>query len=274
MNVDFGLISSLKNLEQLNIINQEKYIIISFDPKGDKVIYPFLYRLNAYIFLIPEETISLVRYDEAYYVGEVGSCYPANPNVLQGISLETRARFKGIIVDTDYFEALKEKNGYKDIEYTSSFLINQSVVSDIYRFIETKDDSIIENLLNLFITTGLNNQEDRRKESSKYYLNIAKSIQYMMDNYQNPNLTIEEVSAQTNYAYTYFIKAFKKYIGDTPINHLNKIRISKAKELMKNKNLSIDEISRLTGYNNPSSLTEAFKRIMKMTPLKYRKKYL
>ena len=76
------------------------------------------------------------------------------------------------------------------------------------------------------------------------------------------------------YKNTYFTKAFVKFMGETPIYYLNRLRISKAKELMKNNDLSLDEISSSVGYRNSSSFTEAFKRIIGILPKEYRKKYL
>ena len=74
--------------------------------------------------------------------------------------------------------------------------------------------------------------------------------------------------------YTYFTKVFKKFMNDTPINHLNKLRLSRAKELMRDESLSLEEIALMSGYKNNSSFTESFKRLIGMNPLVYRKKYL
>ena len=70
------------------------------------------------------------------------------------------------------------------------------------------------------------------------------------------------------------IKAFKKYMHDTPIMHLNKRRISDAKALLKDKNLQLMDIATAVGYKNLSTFTEAFKRCMGLLPSEYRKKYI
>ena len=63
-------------------------------------------------------------------------------------------------------------------------------------------------------------------------------------------------------------------MNDTPIMHLNKRRISQAKTLLNNEELSLSDIANKCGYKNLSTFTEAFKRVMGMLPSEYRKKYL
>ncbi|MBO5577579.1 MAG: helix-turn-helix domain-containing protein [Bacilli bacterium] len=56
--------------------------------------------------------------------------------------------------------------------------------------------------------------------------------------------------------------------------HLNKMRISQAKVFFENSDLTIQEIAHKVGYKNISTFTEAFKRVMGMTPNYYRKKFM
>ena len=62
-------------------------------------------------------------------------------------------------------------------------------------------------------------------------------------------------------------------MNDSPVVHLNKLRLSEAKELFKNKELTLGEIATKVGYKNLSTFTEAFKSIVGMKPKKYRDKY-
>ena len=97
---------------------------------------------------------------------------------------------------------------------------------------------------------------------------------YIEDNYNDPELTIDKLANYSGYSLAYFTKAFKKYMHDTPIMHLNKRRISEAKMLLNNKDLELKDIAQKVGYKNLSTFTEAFKRIMGMVPSDYRNKYL
>jgi AraC family transcriptional regulator of arabinose operon len=88
----------------------------------------------------------------------------------------------------------------------------------------------------------------------------------MFENFRDPNLTIAKLADISGYSPAYFSRAFKAYMNDAPIVHLNKLRLSEARALFKNKDLTIGQISEMVGYNNMSTFTEAFKNILGMKP--------
>lgn len=67
---------------------------------------------------------------------------------------------------------------------------------------------------------------------------------------------------------------FKKITGYNFKKYLILVRLSKAKELLKNTNLSISEISRKIGYSSESLFIRIFKKYENMTPSSYRNLYL
>jgi YesN/AraC family two-component response regulator len=64
---------------------------------------------------------------------------------------------------------------------------------------------------------------------------------------------------------------FKEYFNTSPQNYLINFRINKACNLMKNPNLSIGEISRSVGYDDPFLFSKMFKKIKGIPPRIYRK---
>ena len=103
---------------------------------------------------------------------------------------------------------------------------------------------------------------------------MKQILLYIEDNYKDPELNIAKIAEYSGYSLAYFTKAFKKYMHDTPIMHLNKRRISDAKALLKDKNLQLMDIATAVGYKNLSTFTEAFKRCMGLLPSEYRSKYI
>lgn len=67
-----------------------------------------------------------------------------------------------------------------------------------------------------------------------------------------------------------FIRSFRNAIQLPPGKYIGKLRISKAKELLANTNLTINEISGLIGYNDPFYFSKAFKKSTNTTPTSYR----
>jgi AraC-like DNA-binding protein len=256
-------------------INTTKYISIAeFKASEKNELKPFKHSHDAYEFIIPFDLIPLLEYDQALYIGEVGYCYPVNPNVEHGVSFDLNSNLVSIAVDKEYLDNLKEELHFRGKYFYSRFLISKDLLTLLEQYLIVRDQALLKDIVRILVKDGLKEKHDTRKPKSSYFTNMKKSIVYMLENYTNPDLTIEEVSAQSNYSYTYFTKAFKKYMNDTPINHLNRIRLSKAKQLMKDRSLSLTDVYTRSGFKTQSNFTMAFKRIVGINPLEYRKKYI
>lgn len=97
-----------------------------------------------------------------------------------------------------------------------------------------------------------------------------KSIQYMESHYVE-QISIATLAKLENYNPTYYIGWFKSKTGMTPNDYLNKLRLTKAKELLINTQYRIIDIALQTGYANGSSFARAFRLSEGMSPQKYRK---
>ncbi|WP_409344978.1 helix-turn-helix domain-containing protein [Paenibacillus sp. MBLB4367] len=66
---------------------------------------------------------------------------------------------------------------------------------------------------------------------------------------------------------------FQDEFGTTPIKYLTALRIEKAKKLLVETNLTLDQISECCGYQNGFYLSRVFKRSCSVTPKQYRKEH-
>lgn len=107
--------------------------------------------------------------------------------------------------------------------------------------------------------------------NSKHYDSpcINRAIEYIHENYAN-NISIEDIADMLNINKCYFCSTFKKETGFTFINYLNNYKIEKSKELLKDPNLSLLDISVAVGFNNQSYYSTVFKKISGQTPLEFR----
>ncbi|MDE5864523.1 MAG: AraC family transcriptional regulator, partial [Lachnospiraceae bacterium] len=64
---------------------------------------------------------------------------------------------------------------------------------------------------------------------------------------------------------------FKKYFNTTPLQYINDVRLTHAKELLHTTNLQINEISYRVGFENVNSFIQLFKKQIGTTPAAYRK---
>lgn len=83
--------------------------------------------------------------------------------------------------------------------------------------------------------------------------------------------TLTEITRMTGYSYSRFAYLFKKHVGISFKEYVTNVKMEYAKELLKNSELSILEISSLLGYDSLSHLYHIFKRLYGYTPNDYRK---
>ena len=88
--------------------------------------------------------------------------------------------------------------------------------------------------------------------------------------YNNINLNISHIANELELNSTYISRVFAANTGDGLLNYINKYRVEKAKELLKNPDLVIETIAAMTGFNNGNSFIRVFKKYELITPGQYR----
>ncbi|MBC2396172.1 AraC family transcriptional regulator [Clostridium tetanomorphum] len=87
-----------------------------------------------------------------------------------------------------------------------------------------------------------------------------------------PNiLSVKELACNLNISIYKLQEEFKNITGYTVYEYIKKLKIEKAKDLLKNTDMSMLQIANEIGYENPSKFASAFKEYNKITPLKYKK---
>lgn len=101
---------------------------------------------------------------------------------------------------------------------------------------------------------------------------IQSILEYMHQNFAN-KLTNSNLAKLVNMSESHFIRLFKKETGTSPIEYLVKLRIEKAKKLLKSNTKNITEISLQCGFNSPSHFSSSFLKHEKTTPSEYQNMY-
>lgn len=104
---------------------------------------------------------------------------------------------------------------------------------------------------------------------SKY---MTAAINYIRDHFSE-QLTLEQVAQELNISRSYLALIFKKETSLTFSTWLRKYRIGKAKELLKNTNMSQDDICTEVGIYDSSYLCRLFKEYEHLSPDEYRKNW-
>ena len=83
---------------------------------------------------------------------------------------------------------------------------------------------------------------------------------------------LEEVAEYVSYSPAYFSHIFRDETGTTFRQYLNALRVEKGKQLLLSTDLTVTEISSLTGFNDQSYFCKIFRKITGVTPDRYRKR--
>lgn len=69
------------------------------------------------------------------------------------------------------------------------------------------------------------------------------------------------------------LRHFRSHLGVSPLEHIQNLRVERAKALLESTHLSFDEIVERCGYSDSASFRKLFKRATAMTPGDYRERY-
>lgn len=97
--------------------------------------------------------------------------------------------------------------------------------------------------------------------------------EYIKRNCGDSSLSVKTIAEYANYSHYYLCSFFKKNTGITVNNYITKVRMEKAKELLKDKKMKLYEISKNIGYSNPNYFIKLFKKYEGCTPTEFKEKY-
>lgn len=98
---------------------------------------------------------------------------------------------------------------------------------------------------------------------------IAYIEKYIYDHLDR-ELTVSNIASVVNMSESYFSHVFKKEAGQSFTNYVNFARINKAKDLLKNSDLKINEIAAMVGLENANYFSTLFKKLTGKSPNQYR----
>ena len=99
---------------------------------------------------------------------------------------------------------------------------------------------------------------------------VDRMVCFIRKNYRE-NLKLETLAHSFGYNSAYLGKIFKEKTGRSFNTFLDLIRIEKAKELLRNRDLKVCEISKKIGYENSDYFYFKFHKYVNKSPLEYRK---
>ncbi len=132
----------------------------------------------------------------------------------------------------------------------------------------------LQGLLYIFLSELIENPSrtvDPRKSKERHSWHYTKkAMDFIEKNYSRP-ITIKQIAGHVGLDRSYLCSIFKETVGASPQQYLINFLMDKACQLMNNPLLSISDIARSVGYNNPLTFSKAFKKTKGVSPRNYRK---
>lgn len=99
---------------------------------------------------------------------------------------------------------------------------------------------------------------------------VVEAFTYIHENVCK-KITVAMIAEKIKISEAYLCKIFKEETGDTIINYLNKLKMNKAYEFLKNSDLYIKEISMMVGIEDQFYFNRLFKKYYGISPKEVRK---
>ncbi|MCC2683316.1 MAG: arabinose operon regulatory protein [Paenibacillaceae bacterium] len=99
---------------------------------------------------------------------------------------------------------------------------------------------------------------------------VHKVCKYINKSFKR-NLKLRTLSKHVYLSDSHLRSLFRKYLGLTPMEYVQQVRISHAKQFLVTTSATVAEIAQMVGFSDQSQLGKVFRKEMGMSPLQYRK---
>ena len=108
------------------------------------------------------------------------------------------------------------------------------------------------------------------KELKETYSSRIKRVTYYIQKNYADNIELDDIAETFGLHKVYLAKIFKEETGESIAEFIRKLRMEKAKELLRDKDIPVSDIVYMTGFKNPQNFYSVFKRFVGVSPREYR----
>lgn len=148
-----------------------------------------------------------------------------------------------------------------------NYFENVDMVLKLYH-LESKEE-FMENFYSFFDRIG---EELEKKKAARQESFYEQMRTYIYTHYTDPDFSVESLAGALNKSVPYISRVYSQTNGTTIKDTIGELRMNLAKELLKNKTLSINEIAAKVGFSSTSYFHKAFKKTNGVTPKEYQEK--
>ncbi len=133
-------------------------------------------------------------------------------------------------------------------------------------YMESLTDTLATHVLASYANSVLRGQRPCTLNS----MQLRNSIDFMHANFDK-DISLAELAAAARMSKFHFARAFKHAFGVAPHRYLVNLRAEKARKLLSDNRLSVDEIAQAVGYSDVGHFAAQFRKCIGITPSEYRR---
>lgn len=152
---------------------------------------------------------------------------------------------------------------------TEALEMDESVLWEQIFKQETVED--MKGLISGYFVKVCRHINDKRSKKSR---NVIQQIKHIIHERYRENLTVNDIANEVYLTSTYVCLIFKQETGETINDYITKLRIEKAKELLKDIRNKLYDICYAVGYSDPSYFSKLFRKYTGLSPTEYREKVI
>jgi AraC family transcriptional regulator of arabinose operon len=130
-------------------------------------------------------------------------------------------------------------------------------------------DGYLNSLYAYQFITELYRSTTFEKSVSEIPESITKTVNYIELHYEQI-INLDEMADIAGLSKYHFLRQFNRFLGLTPLEYLNKLRIEKAAGLLRTTEQTLDEVAIAVGFANGNYFSKVFRHWVGMSPGKYR----
>lgn len=158
---------------------------------------------------------------------------------------------------------------FHDTDFISSLICN--VASEFYSM-NSRRVKMLDNLMKTLLMklSGAGNRRENVQLSSEPHYSSLTDLREKI--YRNPQMkwNVDSMAADVNMSRSYFQHLYSEVFGVSCMTDVISGKIEKAKEILSETNCTVSQVASMCGYDNEEHFMRQFKKIVGVTPTKYR----
>ena len=112
-------------------------------------------------------------------------------------------------------------------------------------------------------------KEGEEEGCEQAFLKLQPAVSKIYSDYSRTELSVSGLAEYIGVSETYFRRIFIKYMGETPLSFITRVRIDYAAEYLDGGFYNVESVSEMCGFNDAKYFATVFKKIKGVSPSDY-----